>query len=171
VTVTPEEQLMTALQTEHYDVLMSFTLRYVRSREQAEDVVQETMLRAWRSIENVRPDDTAVRSYLLTIARNVLTDAWRAERRRPELVRDEAAIEAVPSLDDVESTLEGQLVVAALGRLSDEHREVIQALYYDGLSVTEAAAKLTVPQGTVKSRAYYAVRHLRAAFEEMGVLR
>jgi RNA polymerase sigma-70 factor (ECF subfamily) len=71
----------------------------------------------------------------------------------------------------VESTLEGQLVVAALGRLSDEHREVIQVLYYDGLSVTEAAAKLTVPQGTVKSRAYYAVRHLRAAFEEMGVLR
>ena len=162
---------MTALHTEHYDVLISFVLRYVRSREQAEDVVQETMLRAWRSIDNVRPDDAAVRSYLLTIARNVLTDAWRAERRRPVLVGDDAAIAAVPSLDDVESTLEGHLVVAALERLSHEHREVIQALYYDGLSVTEAATRLTVPQGTIKSRAYYAVRHLRAAFEEMGALR
>ena len=162
---------MTALHTEHYDVLLSFVLRYVRNREQAEDAVQETMLRAWRSIENVRPDDAAVRSYLFTIARNVLTDTWRAERRRPVLVRDDAAIATVPSLDDVESALEGHLVVAALDRLSTDHREVIHALYYDGLSVTEAATKLAVPQGTIKSRAYYAVRALRAAFEEMGVLR
>lgn len=162
---------MTALHTEHYDVLISFVLRYVRNREQAEDAVQETMLRAWRSIDNVRPNDAAVRSYLLTIARNVLTDRWRAEQRRPVLVRDDAAIAAAPSLDDVESTLDGHLVAAALGRLSTEHREVVHALYYDGLSVTEAATKLTVPQGTIKSRAYYAVRALRAAFEEMGVLR
>lgn len=162
---------MTALHAEHYDVLLAFALRYVRNREQAEDAVQETMLRAWRSIENVRLDDAAVRSYLLTIARNVLTDTWRAERRRPVLVCDDAAIAAAASLDDVESTLEGHLVAAALDRLSTEHREVVHALYYDGLSVTEAATKLTVPQGTIKSRAYYAVRALRAAFEEMGVLR
>ena len=169
--VTREQELMTALHTEHYDVLISFVLRYVRTREQAEDAVQETMLRAWRNIEKVRPNDDAVRSYLLTIARNVLTDTWRAERRRPVLVGDDAAIAAAPSLDDVESTLEGHLVAAALERLSSEHRDVIQALYYDGLSVTEAAAKLTVPQGTIKSRAYYAVRALRGTFEEMGVLR
>jgi RNA polymerase sigma-70 factor, ECF subfamily len=169
--VTPEEQLMTSLHSEHYDVLMSFVLGYVRSRDHAEDIVQETMLRAWRNIEKIRPDNAAVRSYLFAIARNVLTDAWRAERRRPVMVHDDAAIAAVPSLDDVESALEGQLVVAALGRLSGEHREVIQALYYDGLSVPEAAARLRLPQGTVKSRAYYAVRNLRTAFEEMGVLR
>ncbi|MFE6946596.1 sigma-70 family RNA polymerase sigma factor [Streptomyces chartreusis] len=162
---------MTALHNEHYDVLISFALRYVHSREQAEDVVQETLLRAWRNVNKIQPGSASVRSYLFTIARNVITDTWRAAQRRPQLVSDNGAIEAVPSSDDVESALEGQLVAAALERLSPEHRMVIQALYYDGLTVAETALRMTVPEGTVKSRAYYAVRNLRAAFEELGVLR
>jgi RNA polymerase sigma-70 factor (ECF subfamily) len=169
--VTPEEKLMTALHSEHYDVLVSFARRYVRSREQAEDVAQETLLRTWRNVRKIKPRQATVRSYLFTIARNVLTDIWRADQRRPELVNDEHAIAAVPSADDVESALEGQLVMAALERLSTEHRDIVQALYYDGLTIAEAASRLMVPEGTVKSRAYYAVRNLRAAFEEMGVLR
>ncbi|WP_329213138.1 sigma-70 family RNA polymerase sigma factor [Streptomyces sp. NBC_01485] len=169
--MTPDEQLMTTLYNEHYDVLISFALRYVHSREQAEDVVQETLLRAWRVVHKIHPGSASVRSYLFTIAHNVITDNWRATRRRPWLVSNDAAIAAVPSSDDVESALEGQLVAAALERLSPEHRMVIQALYYDGLTVAETAVRMTVPEGTVKSRAYYAVRNLRAAFEELGVLR
>jgi RNA polymerase sigma-70 factor (ECF subfamily) len=66
--------------------------------------------------------------------------------------------------------VEGWLVTAALDRLSVEHRTVVQSLYYDGRTIADTALHLAVPQGTVKSRAYYAVRALRAAFEEMGVL-
>jgi RNA polymerase sigma-70 factor (ECF subfamily) len=169
--VTPEEQLMTALHTEHYQVLLGFVLRYARSREQAEDVVQETLLRAWRNVGQLDSRRASTRSYLFTIARNVLTDHWRAEQRRPRLVSDDEAIAAVPSADDVEAALEEHLIAAALERLSAEHRTVVRALYFDGLTTAEAAARLTVPEGTVKSRAYYAMRNLRAAFEEMGVLR
>lgn len=169
--MTPDEHVMTRLHTEHYGVLLSFALRYAHDRAHAEDVVQETLLRAWRSIDRIDPDRATTRSYLFTVARNVLTDGWRAERRRPALVHDDEAVAAAPSSDDLSAALDAQLVAAALDRLSVEHRSVIQALYYRGLTVSETARQLVVPEGTVKSRAYYAVRNLRAAFEEMGVLR
>ena len=169
--VSPDEELMTALYTEHYAVLLSFVSRYVHDRHKAEDLVQETLLRAWRHIGHLDPDPGRTRSYLLTIARNVVTNAWRAEQRRPHLVADDDAVQAAPSADNVDQLVEGWLVAEALERLSADHRAVVQAMYYEGQTVADAARQLSVPEGTVKSRAYYAVRALRQAFEEMGVLR
>ena len=169
--VSPDEELMTALYTEHYAVLLSFISRYVHDRHKAEDLVQETLLRAWKHIDHLDTEPGRTRSYLLTIARNVVTNAWRAEQRRPHLVQDEAAVNAVPSADNVDQLVEGWLVAEALERLSADHRAVVQAMYYEGQTVADAARHLSVPEGTVKSRAYYAVRALRQAFEEMGVLR
>ena len=169
--VSPDEELMTALYTEHYAVLLSFVSRYVHDRHKAEDLVQETLLRAWRHIGHLDPDPGRTRSYLLTIARNVVTNAWRADQRRPRLVADDDAVQAVPSADNVDQLVEGWLVAEALERLSADHRAVVQAMYYEGQTVADAARRLSVPEGTVKSRAYYAVRALRQAFEEMGVLR
>jgi RNA polymerase sigma-70 factor, ECF subfamily len=170
--VSPDEELMTALYTAHYAVLLSFISRYVQDRHKAEDLVQETLLRAWKHIDHLDTDEPGrTRSYLLTIARNVVTNAWRAEQRRPHLVADEAAVASVPSADNVDQLVEGWLVAEALERLSPDHQAVVKAMYYEGQSVADTAQKLSVPEGTVKSRAYYAVRALRTAFEEMGVLR
>jgi len=170
--VSPDEELMTALYTEHYAVLLSFISRYVHDRHRAEDLVQETLLRAWRHIDHLETDSSGrTRSYLLTIARNVVTNAWRAEQRRPHLVSDEGTVESVPSADSVDQLVEGWLVAEALERLSPEHQAVVRAMYYEGQSVADTAERLHIPSGTVKSRAYYAVRALRTAFEEMGVIR
>jgi RNA polymerase sigma-70 factor (ECF subfamily) len=169
--VSPDEELMTALYNEHYAVLLSFVLRYVHDRHRAEDMVQETLLRAWKHIDHLDTDPGRTRSYLLTIARNVVTNAWRAEQRRPHLVADEVAVNTMPAEDNVDQLVEGWLVAEALERLSVDHQAVVKAMYYEGQSVAETARRLSVPEGTVKSRAYYAVRALRTAFEEMGVLR
>jgi len=169
--VSPDEELMTALYTEHYSVLLSFISRYVHDRHKAEDLVQETLLRAWKHIDHLDTEPGRTRSYLLTIARNVVTNAWRAEQRRPHLVADEGAVAMMPSADNVDQLVEGWLVAEALERLSPDHQAVVRAMYYDGQTVATVAQKLSVPEGTVKSRAYYAVRALRTAFEEMGVLR
>jgi len=170
--VSPDEELMTALYTEHYAVLLSFISRYVHDRHRAEDLVQETLLRAWRHIDNLDTNSSGrTRSYLLTIARNVVTNAWRAEQRRPRLVADESAVESAPSADSVDQLVEGWLVAEALERLSPDHQAVVKAMYYEGQSVSDTATRLRIPEGTVKSRAYYAVRALRTAFEEMGVIR
>ena len=169
--VTGDEELMTALYTEHYAVLLSFVSRYVQDRHKAEDLVQETLLRAWKHIDHLDNEPGRIRSYLLTIARNVVTNAWRAEQRRPHLVADETAVNSMPSADNVDQLVEGWLVAEALERLSTDHQAVVKAMYFEGQSIADAARNLSVPEGTVKSRAYYAVRALRTAFEEMGVLR
>src|ERR671921_2444369 len=101
-----DEELMTALYTEHYAVLLSFISRYVHDRHKAEDLVQETLLRAWRNIDRLDTEPGRTRSYLLAIARNVVTDAWRTEQRRPRLVTDEAAVAALPSADTVDQLVE-----------------------------------------------------------------
>src|ERR1700761_5403341 len=125
--VSPDEELMTALYTEHYAVLLSFISRYVHDRHKAEDLVQETLLRAWKHIDHLDPEPGRTRSYLLTIARNVVTNAWRAEQRRPHLVADEDAVGSVSSADNVDQLVEGWLVAEALERLSPEHQAVVRA--------------------------------------------
>lgn len=162
---------MQTLYEQHADVLIAFVLRYTPDRTAAEDVVQETMLRAWRHLDRIDPARGSPRSYLLTVARNVLTDRWRASERRPRLVSDDRALVAAPSEDDVDRALDGWLIHEALSRLSAEHVAVVQALFYQDQSVADAAVALGIAQGTVRSRSYYAVRALRAAFEEMGVTR
>jgi len=162
---------MTALYAEHAGALFRFVLRYASDHQRAEDVVQETLLRAWRHLDELDRRGGNPRAYLFTVARNVLTDMWRAEQRRPSLVGADHALVRIPSEENIDAAIEGWLVAEALRRLTPEHRAVVQALYYGGQSVAEAAQTLGVPPGTVKSRSYYAVRALRAAFEEMGVLR
>ena len=167
--VTPEQRLMTSLHDEHAGVLYAFVLRYVDDRDQARDVVQETLLRAWRHLDQLDQGDP--RSYLFTVARNLVTDQWRTAQRRPRLVHDDAAMDADRAPDQLDGAIDGWLVTDALERLTPEHRVVIEALYYRGASVAAAAVELGLPEGTVKSRSYYAVRALRSTFEEMGVLR
>lgn len=166
-----QTRLLTALYEQHGGALFAFVQRYLPDRESAEDVVQETLLRAWRHIDRLDAASGNPRAYLCAIARNVLTDRWRAERRRPQLVSDAATVAAVPSGSDVEAAVERWTVAEALQRLTPDHRAVVEALYVEGCSVAETARRLGVPAGTVKSRSYYAVRALRSALEELGVLR
>lgn len=167
--VGSDEELMTALYRDNAAVLRAFALRYVEDAARADDVVQETFLRAWRTLDRIDPRRGSPRAYLMTIARNVLTDQWRASRVRPQT--RVATLPEPPTADDVDAALEHWLVEEALGRLTAEHRGVIQALYYDGRTVQEVAQLLGIPPGTVKSRSYYAVRALRVAFDELGVSR
>lgn len=166
-----DDRLLTALYETYVVVVRRFVRTYVADPEHAEDAVQETFLRAWRHIDRIDVAEGNPRSFLFTTARNVLIDQWRAQSRRAELVHDDTTVNAAPTEDDVTKSLERILINESLRTLSTEHRDVIKALYFDDLSVTEAAARLDVAVGTIKSRSYYAVRALRVAFDEMGLLR
>ncbi|NLU77214.1 sigma-70 family RNA polymerase sigma factor [Micromonospora sp. HNM0581] len=132
-------------------------------QELAEDLVQETFLRAWRHAETLAADPSKVAPWLYTVARHVAIDAMRARQARPPEV-SLPDLNRVPTTDDeMDRVVNVQAVRLALTKLSPEHREVLREMYYRRASVAEAAVRLGIPEGTVKSRAFYAVRALQAA--------
>jgi len=164
-----EVALMQQLHDEHSVALWRFCLRLVgNDRARAEDVVQETMLRAWRHRAVLESSPPALRAWLYTVARNIVIDEWRSRRARIE-----TPVADVPeggTHDDASDQLLLSWVVAeAVTRLSPDHRAVLLECYYRGRPVAEAARRLGVPEGTVKSRTHYALRALKLALEEMGV--
>ena len=118
-----------------------------------------------------------MRAYLLQTTRNILIDMHRAAGRRVTEVAEDRDDDSRARVDpratnpvvEIDRALDQILVEDALARLQPDHRAVVVALYYRRLTVSEAAAVLGIPAGTVKSRAFYAVRSLRAILDEMGV--
>jgi len=166
---TAEDAALRTLFEQHAAPLLSYALRLTGGdRGRAEDVVQETLLRAWRHPEALDEQRGPVRSWLFTVARNVAVDAHRARRARPTEVGDEA-LALVPAGDEIEHALDSWLVADAMSSLSPDHRAVLVETYYRGRSVAEASKFLGVPPGTVKSRTFYALRALKLALEERGV--
>ena len=164
-----EAALMQQLHDEHAAALWGYCLRLTgHDRARAEDVVQETLLRAWRHREILDNPQPAVRGWLFTVARNIVIDEWRSRRVRSETSMAEVP-EGAGEDDSTDQLLLSWVVAEAITRLSEEHRAVLLECYYRGRPVAEAAKRLGVPEGTVKSRTHYALRALRLALEEMGV--
>jgi RNA polymerase sigma-70 factor, ECF subfamily len=167
-----EEQLLRQLHDDHAPALLRYATRLTDGDlQRAEDVVQETLLRAWRHPEALQPGSGSIRGWLLTVARHVAVDQHRARRARPwEVdVRQADDVALATADDEIERALESWTIAEALGTLSPAHRAVIVETYYRGRSVAEAAAALGIPEGTVKSRAYYALKSLRLALTEKGM--
>jgi RNA polymerase sigma-70 factor (ECF subfamily) len=161
--------LMQQLHDEHAAALWGYSLRLTgQDRARAEDVVQETLLRAWRNHDRLDESRGSVRSWLFTVARNIVIDEWRTSRSQHEV-----AVADVPEgrddLDHTDQLLTSWLVAEAVTSLSADHRAVLLECYYRGASVAQAAHRLGIPEGTVKSRTHYALRALRLALQEMGV--
>jgi RNA polymerase sigma-70 factor, ECF subfamily len=162
-----DEQLLRALHDQYAAPLWSFVLRLTGDRARSQDVVQETLLRAWRKPSVLDEEHGSARAWLFTVARHIVVDEWRSARSRHEIAVDEPP-ERVEA-DHVDALLDEWIVAEALDRLTPEHREVIVECYYRGRSTAEAADVLRIPVGTVKSRTHYALRALRLAMQEMGV--
>jgi RNA polymerase sigma-70 factor, ECF subfamily len=131
--------------------------------EITQDILQETFLRAWRNIHVLPTDIHNLRPWLYTVARNVAIDLGRARKSRPPELGVED-IGRLPSADDeAERLVNAHTIRAALPKLTEVHRQVLVELYYRDSSTAEAANRLGIPEGTVKSRAYYALRALHTA--------
>ncbi|MFR9750426.1 sigma-70 family RNA polymerase sigma factor [Nocardia sp. 004] len=166
-TLDNPSELMQVLYREHATPLWRYTLGLVRDPGRAEDIVQETLLRAWQRPSVLDQSTASARAWLFTVARNLATDEHRSARSRRELRTDNPPEQPLP--DQSDRALDGWLVADALGRLSADHREVIVRAYYRGLTTQQIAEELGVPAGTVKSRMHYGMRALRLALQEMGV--
>ena len=165
--VAQKEAALRALHDRHAPELWRFALHLTHDPQVAEDVVQETLLRAWNDPGLVGRSEAAARAWLFTVTRHIVVDRWRSAAARHEWGTAEVRESPVP--DETSEVLDRWLIADALGSVSAEHRAVIAAAYYEGRTVAEIAQQLRVPEGTVKSRLHYGLRSLRLVLQEKGV--
>lgn len=165
----------------HLDTVYRVALRLSGSEAQAEDLAQETMLKAFRAWHQYRTG-TNIRAWLLTILRNTFINEYRKNRRSPSV--NIADIEAYTVFQDVQETdPEGRFfeeiiddeVLRAIDSLGEEFRETLVLSDVEGLTYQEIAAITGVPVGTVKSRIFRARQALQRQLYhyavEMGYIR
>ncbi|WP_420814733.1 sigma-70 family RNA polymerase sigma factor [Kineococcus siccus] len=155
----------------HGAELYRFLLRSLGDAGSAQDVVQETFLRAWRAGDRFDPSLGSLRTWLFSIARNAMLDHVRAAGVRPWQVAlvDDASASPHAGDDPSERLLRGWVVEEALRRLSAEHRTAIVETYLKDRPYAEVAAEMDLPVGTLRSRVFYGLKALRVAMDEMGV--
>jgi len=155
------------------DVLYRVARSITRNATDAEDLVQDTMLRAYRAIG--RFDGRHPRAWLLTIMRNAQIN--RVRRKRPELMRDpDATMDRVASEDEDDADPEAQVldrgydaaIESALDALPEKFRTVVELVDVQALSYQEAAGILDVPTGTIMSRLHRARTRIRKHLEQHG---
>ncbi|HKN56666.1 MAG TPA: sigma-70 family RNA polymerase sigma factor [Amycolatopsis sp.] len=137
-------------------------------RQWAEDVVQETLIRAWQHSDQLEREPGMLRGWLLTVARRIVIDGWRNRKVRPQEVALEIPDNAQTS-DRTDSSLVALTITQALLNLDEKYQSVIYETYLAGNTVKQAATILGIPEGTVKSRLYTAMRKLRKALGEVTV--
>jgi RNA polymerase sigma-70 factor (ECF subfamily) len=153
------------LYSHHAKALHGYVQRFCPDSASADDIVQETFIRAWRHLPQLSADDRPVRPWLFRVARNLLIDADRAARSRPVRVQAQSAEDA---RDDsvLDQILDRQLVSAALQELSPAHRAVLVETFYRGGTPATIARQLGIPHGTARSRLHYALLALRQQLQE-----
>lgn len=156
-----DERALAELQRAHGGALLHFLLGLTYGdRQRAEDLLQETLVRAWQHPEAFEGPYESMRPWLFTVGRRLAIDARRSRLARPAEVRDDV-LASTPAPGDLTERSTAVLDVRrAVSTLSPEHRDVLVRIYFQGLSVHEAASTLGIAPGTVKSRSHYALRAL-----------
>jgi RNA polymerase sigma-70 factor, ECF subfamily len=159
------ETLLGEIIARHRPMLLAHTARLTNGdRDWAEDVVQETFVRAWRHIDRLTAERGSVHGWLRRVAHNLVMDGYRMARSRPH----EVEFEGCPPprvADGTERVADQMLVTELLAGLPEEHRVALIETYLHDRTAGQAAEQLGVPVGTVKSRVFYGLRRLRATIE------
>lgn len=177
--VGPSESLDTAadafvrsLYTEYAAPLVSVVMRLNGGdRQWAEDVAQETFIRAWRHTRGLLAErgSRSMMPWLVTVARRIVINDRRSRGARPMEV-DDALLSTVAVPDDTERMLLRKVLGEALAELTPAHRTVVVEICIHDRTTAEVSDLMGIPCGTVKSRMYYALRHLRSALEEREIV-
>ncbi|WP_430791929.1 sigma-70 family RNA polymerase sigma factor [Actinoplanes sp. G11-F43] len=155
-----------ALHAAHSASLLRFLIRSTHGeRQTAEDLAQETMLRAWRHADRLPDDFAGEQRWLFAVARNLVIDLFRARQSRPPETPVVDLNRLSTTVDSTDAAIATQSMVTAFEQLTAAQRDVLIDLHLRGEQPHAVAAKLRIPVGTVKSRAHYAMRALRHAME------
>lgn len=145
----------------------SFMIRKGATAEQAEDLVQETMIAVWSKAALYAPDRGSAATWIFTIARNLRIDRLRREKSSLHITLDDfdAPSEDVSAEESLARFQEDGHVARALKMIPEEQRQLLILSYVEDVPQSEIAARLQIPLGTVKSRMRLAYRRLRNLLE------
>jgi len=162
-----DESALGELYVSHGRRLLAYAFRITRSLDRAEEVVQDSLLAAWRATRTFRGDGTVL-AWLLGIVRNQSLNAIRRKQLRVAALDEAGAVQATTPRPDarIDAREREQAIRVALARLSPDHREVLDLVFFHGLSLAEVARVCRCPVGTVKSRLNAAKARLRQALGE-----
>jgi len=164
-----DDAVIAALYQTYRAPLLAFVLRLTGGdRQHAEDVVQETMVRAWREAGRLDLSGPSLMPWLTAVARRIAIDHHRRKRVRPAET-GEGAVADMPVDDDTAATVLRVAVADAMRELTSSHRQILNETILQDRTANEAAAALGIPVGTVKSRVYYALRVLEVVLAERGL--
>jgi|SRR5205814_1440341 len=164
------ESFVRSLYTDYGRVLLTNVSRLTGGdRYWAQDVVQETLLRAWRHADRLSPDrgSGSLMPWLSTVARHIVCNDRRSRGARPKEVNS-ASLAAVTTPDETETVLRRVVIDEALAALTPPQRTVVVELYLHGRTAQEVADLVGVPTGTVKSRAHYAIQAMQRVLKRRG---
>ncbi|HEY3103230.1 MAG TPA: sigma-70 family RNA polymerase sigma factor [Pyrinomonadaceae bacterium] len=150
-----DEQALASLYDRYRRILFGLLMRMLRSREEAEDVLQEVFLQVWRQAPDFDPRRGRPFTWLVTLARSRAIDRLRQLGSRQRLASSAIEFAGEGISDAAENTFRAeqrQLVAAALTELSEEQRRTLTLAYFEGLTQAEIAERLRSPLGTVKTR-------------------
>lgn len=154
-----------ALYDRYARAVLGLALRRLGDRGRAEDATQDTFTAIWRAAPSYRPDRGPGAPWLYAVARNAMTNQWRARVDLPVEVGDEVSLEPGPD-EQTELAWSSFCVHRALEVLPATHRSLIELAYWQGLSQSEIATRLGMPLGTVKTRTRAALARLAVALQE-----
>jgi RNA polymerase sigma-70 factor, ECF subfamily len=165
-----DELAMRVLYARHQLKIYRFVLRLVRDEMAAEDTISEVFLDVWRQAGRFE-GRSSVTTWLLAMARN---KAWSALRKRREIGVEEGVAEAMEDESDdpelvAQKADKGAAMRRCIDRLTPDHREVIDLVYYHEMSLEEAAVILDIPENTVKTRLFHARKNLSELLKDAGI--
>lgn len=152
----PETGVTRVLYNQHGAALWRYACGLTSNATHAEDVVQETLLRAGQHPQMVDGNERSARAWLFTVARDMISSNGSG---RPEL----------GGADELNSALERTLVADAFARLPAEQRAIVRRAHYHSWTTAQIGADLGIAESTVKSRLHHALRNLQQTLQEMGV--
>jgi RNA polymerase sigma-70 factor, ECF subfamily len=151
---------------EHAGRVLALALRIVRSREEAEDVVQDTFLEVWRRAQDYDAERGEFSAWIVTMARSRCLDRVRRARVRVRHAQSAAPGEPAETPDSqLVSSQHGAQVRSALARLPEEQRRALELAYFEGLTQQQIAERTKAPLGTVKTRLRLALEKLSPELE------
>lgn len=150
---------------DNYEMVFRYLIKYTMDRNTAEELVQETMVRAIEKFELYEPGKAKFSTWLIAVAQNIFLDSLRKKKREQKYLHEELQFEDLYDIP-AEHDEELERVLEALARLPAESRFPLLLKHYHGYSLEEIAAMMSIPLGTVKSRIHNAIRAVRKELEQ-----